>query len=68
MKPENEGAVKNAIIIFGKMPILWGEKKDHFGGQIYIAETYVMQYRYLLRIDLWIVILDFDWKSKIKEL
>ncbi len=64
---ENEGYVKNAIILFAKEEwkinsrVLNDEERKEKG---YTIENTCVQYRYRIRIDLWLVIIDKEWFGK----
>ena len=64
---EDYGYAYNSIIIFDKIAEmqevvhLTGQAKEQIGADTYVVTT---QYNCRLRIDLWLFILDFEWKTK----
>lgn len=70
------GMAQHSIILFGKRPHLYRSRvilKDlnpkvldsiRAGEVVQTTETYVSQYIYNLRIDLWLVMIDLQWKGR----
>ena len=65
-----EGEENNSIIAYAKRADIVTDKKYEFDPCSTSTEThytFVNQYRKWLAIDLWVVKLLFDWKTKYKE-
>lgn len=56
---EEMGAYKESLIAFQSFPYEW-KTVDRGNG---LAESVVTKYEYRLRINLWLIILDFKWES-----
>lgn len=58
------------IVLFGKLPVQYGTSRYLDDAEAkkkgYRIEQTVLQYRYILKIDLWLAILEFEWHSKIQ--
>lgn len=66
MKKEDMGMARSAIITFEKKEMLFStrvlsEKESREKG--HDVESYSVQFGYVLVIDLWIVIIRFNWKG-----
>lgn len=70
LNPRDEGyAVPDSFIVFGRKP--WMEQARTLGPEERIEKGYeieweILQWRYKLRIDLWLVVFDYVWNGKMK--
>ena len=65
-----EGEQNNAIIAYAKRPDIITRKECEYNPCFTSTQThydFVNQYRKWLAIDLWIIQLFFDWKTKYKQ-
>lgn len=53
-----QGDELNAIVCFTRRPWVYSQKSYSVGK----CERVVVQYKYFLRIDLWLFTLDFNWE------
>ncbi len=54
--------VKNHIIAYGRIPVSFRHKRVTEGeGAVYAVESIAVDYRYDLRINLWLVVFQFSW-------
>jgi hypothetical protein len=78
VKENDHGMYHEAIIVYQKEPLLFksvDQKLDDDvldnirSGGVFTARknVFTAQYKYHLRIDLWIVVLEFHWKGRIRE-
>lgn len=58
-KEGDEGSIINAVVIFGKRPEIM--HTEFVGGQVV---NFPIQFRYQLKIDLWLVVLYWCWLGK----
>lgn len=68
---DREGYASRAIIIFVKRAHMCHSVRlsdDEAKLKGYQIESIITQYRYWLRIDIWFVILEFEWKDKLKKI
>ena len=60
-KIDDWGMSYKSIILFGKIPLLFNSKVHEDGK----CENYTSQFKYVLEIDLFLIILSFNWKGRI---